>query len=182
MYGLVNKAIKGLISSRYGADAWQAICRQAGIGIDDFVRMDSYPDELSYRLVAVASRQLGVPAEQLLEDFGEYWTVYAAQEGYGDLLRANGPTIFDCLRHLDSLHTRVALLYPGLKPPHFHCSDITADSLILHYHSQRPGLAPMVRGLLKGLSTTFGTPVTVRQLQDRNDGADHDVFLVQRLP
>lgn len=180
MYGLVNKAIRGLVLAHHGEETWLAICRLAEIHLDDFVRMEGYPDELSYKLVAAASQELGLPAEQLLEAVGEYWTIYTAQEGYGNLLRASGPTIFDCLRNLDSLHTRVALLYPDLKPPHFRSSDETADSLILHYHSERPGLAPMVRGLLKGLSITFATPVSISQLQDRSQGADHDAFLVQR--
>lgn len=179
MYGLVNKAIEDLIRSRFGDATWQAIRKQAGVQAEEFVRMEDYPDELSYRLVAAASQQLALPPEQLLEAFGEYWTLYTAKEGYGDMLKAYGDSLFAFLQNLDDLHTRVGMFYPKLKPPHFECSDVTAHSLVLHYYSERPGLAPMVIGLVKGLGTTFNTPVAISQVQDRNAGADHDAFLLR---
>ena len=49
----------------------------------------------------------------------------------------------------------------------------------LHYHSERPGLAPMVVGMIKGLAARFDVPVLVEQVESRTDGADHDVFRVR---
>jgi hypothetical protein len=37
----------------------------------------------------------------------------------------------------------------------------------------------MVVGLVKGLGKRFDTEVDVTQTSDRNDGADHDEFLVK---
>lgn len=178
MYGLVNKAIKDFICTNYGETYWQAIRHEAGITIDEFVRMNSYPDEMSYRLVAAASLRLNLQADQFLEAIGAYWTKYTAQEGYGEMLKATGHSLFECLQNLDNLHTRVRLFYPDLKPPHFECSEISEHALFLHYYSERIGLAPMVCGLVVGLGEVFNTPVTVQQVMSKNAGGDHDTFLV----
>lgn len=182
MYGLVNKAIADLVCNRYGDEVWSAIKRTAGVDIDLFVSMEGYPDDVTYRLVAAASETLQVPAETLLEAFGEYWTLYTAQVGYGDLFRMGGTTFKEFMLNLHNLHTHVALTFPHLQPPSFWCTEITADSLCLHYQSTRPGLAPMVVGLVKGLGTMFETAVSVTQTRSSADGADHDEFSVRFEP
>lgn len=182
MYGLVNRAIADLVCSRHGEETWTAIKRKAGVDIDTFVSMEGYPDEVTYNLVSAASEILKVPADQLLEAFGEYWTLYTAQEGYGDLLRMGGRSFKEFMLNLHNLHTHVALTFPHLRPPSFWCTDVTDRSLCLHYQSMRPGLAPMVVGLLKGLGKMFETEVHVTQTRSRAGGADHDEFAVRFEP
>jgi len=54
---------------------------------------------------------------------------------------------------------------------------ITPESLLLHYYSSRPGLWPIVVGVLKGLSKEyFGFELGVELVQSRDEGADHEVF------
>ena len=74
------------------------------------------------------------------------------------------------------------MIFPQLKPPRFECTDVGANSLHLHYFTHRPGLAAFVVGLMQGLGKMFGTPVTVRLAASRDDGADHDVFVVTWSP
>lgn len=179
MYGLVNRAVEEMIRTRFGDETWARIKAEAGVEAEAFVRMDSYPDCLTYALVEAASRVLEQPAGRLLEAFGEYWTLYTGQEGYGELLRASGRDLWELLQNLDGLHARIGLVYERLTPPSFHCTDIGPDSLVLHYHSAREGLAPMVIGLVKGLGQLFGTPVHVAQILDRVQGADHDAFRIR---
>lgn len=180
MYGLVNKAIEGLICNRFGEETWEAIKRRAGIDEEGFVSLDSYPDSMTYALVGAASEVLKTPADALLEVFGEYWVTYTAKEGYGGLLDAAGGDLRTFLVSLNQLHARVRLAAPELRPPSFQCTDITDASLVLHYRSTREGLAPMVFGLIRGLSARFHTHVVVTQQRRRGeDGADHDEFLLQ---
>ena len=178
MYGLVNKAIEDLVCSRFGKESWEAIKRKADVDIEVFVSMDTYPDDVTYKLVGAASEVLGLPAETLLEAFGEYWVLYTGKEGYGEMLKMAGDTLPAFLQNLDSLHARVGLTFAQLKPPSFRCTDIREDSLRLHYYSDRAGLAPMVVGLLKGLGVMFETPVEVTHVSSRDNGHDHDEFLV----
>lgn len=182
MYGLVNKAIEGLICNRFGEETWEAVKRRAGIDEEGFVSLDSYPDNMTYALVGAASEVLGTPADKLLEVFGEHWVTYTAREGYGGLLDAAGGDLRTFLMSLNQLHARVRLVAPELRPPSFQCTDVTDTSLVLHYRSTRDGLAPMVLGLLKGLSARFQTPVEVTHQRRRGEGgADHDEMFVRFL-
>ena len=162
MYGLINKAIHDLVTSRFGEATWAEICRKAGVTDPGFVTMVKYPDDVSYRLVGAASEILKTPPEQILEAFGEHWTVYSAAVGFGHLLDFAGSNLVDFLRNLDTMHTRVALTFPELQPPSFKVTDVTDSSLRLHYYSQRPGLAPVCappRSTWTPLTKTSVTPV-----------------------
>jgi len=178
MYGLVNKAVQGFVTSQFGAEAWEAVRRESGISEVAFVGMNPYPDEITYQLVAAGSKLLNVPAEQILEAFGRYWMVFTAQEGYGPMLAMMGDTLPTFLRNLNPMHERLRLTFPKLKPPHITVTEETADSLRLHYHSQRAGLAPFVIGLLKGLGELKKTRLTVALDRAKGPGVDHDEFIV----
>ncbi|MHC4850985.1 MAG: heme NO-binding domain-containing protein [Planctomycetota bacterium] len=179
MYGLVNKAVEDLVTTRFGTHAWEDIAKRAGVEDVGFISIDPYPDEITYALLAAASRVLETPVEQLLEDLGEHWTHYTAREGYGDLLGISGESFHSFLESMDSLHTRIALSFPKLKPPAFECERKDDGDLLLHYHSERPGFTPMVKGLLKGLADMFEADVIIEQIAAKADGEDHDVFLIK---
>jgi Haem-NO-binding len=180
MYGMINKAIRDLVTSRFGEEKWQEIRRKAGVTDEVFINMVKYPDEATYKLVGAASEVLNTPAPAILEAFGEYWTVYSAEAGFGHLLEFAGSNLIDFLRNLDNMHTRVALTFPQLQPPSFKVTDVTDHSARLHYYSGRPGLAPLVIGMVKGLGKRFSTPVVTRLDKDksRENGHDHDEFIV----
>lgn len=179
MYGLVNLAIEEMVRGQHGSDTWERIKRAAGVDLDVFLSMEPYDDAISYRLVGAASDVLGQPADQLLEAFGQHWTLYTAQQGYGDLFRMGGSTFKEFMLNLHALHTRVGLSFPKLNPPSFWCTDVTDSSLRLHYQSSRAGLAPMVLGLVRGLGIMYDTDVQIEHEASRAQGAAHDVFLVR---
>lgn len=175
MYGLVNKAVVDLVVNKFGEDTWVAIKKKAGVDQDVFVSMDAYPDDITYRLVGAASEVLGIPPAAVLEAFGEWWVLYTAQEGYGPMLDAAGKSLREFLENLDALHARVALTMSELRPPRFRLVPVDSSNMVLEYHSTREGLAPMVVGLLKGLSQRFNTPIEVTHA--RRDS--HDEFAIR---
>jgi hypothetical protein len=179
MYGMVNKAIEDLIVTRFGTSQWMAVKEKAGVKEEIFLSNDSYPDQLTYQLVGAASEVLELPMRDILVAFGEHWVLHTARQGYGNMLEANGSTLQEFLINLPSFHTRVAMIFPNLQPPHFKCSDITGNSLMLHYQSHRPGLTDFVIGLLQGLGKMFHTEVEIEHCQRKSEGADHDIFLVR---
>ena len=178
MYGMVNRAIEEMVCLNHGGAAWERIKDRAGVDVDVFISNESYADDITYRLVAAASAELGLPAEQVLEAFGEHWVLHTAREGYGGLLEAAGKSLPEFLASLPNFHSRIAMIFPQLQPPRFRCTDVTESSLTLHYYTNRTGLVPFVVGLLHGLGRRFDTPVTVRIVESRDQGADHDVFAV----
>ena len=179
MYGLVNKAVQGFVTNQFGAEAWDAVRREAGVSEVAFVGMTPYPDDITYKLVAAGSKLLKVPAEQVLEAFGRYWMTFTAQEGYGPMLAMMGDTLPTFLRNLDPMHERLRLTFPQLKPPRMVVSDETADTLRLHYFSDRPGLVPFVVGLLKGLAQLKKTNLEIVSHRAKGDGTDHDEFIIR---
>lgn len=104
MYGLVNRALQQLVCARCGDEVWHAVRSRAGVEDEVFVRMDSYPDEITHRLLAAASVELNTPAEELLREFGRYWMRYTMVEGYGALLNDLGTSFQQALKSLDSMH------------------------------------------------------------------------------
>jgi len=182
MYGMVNRAVEEMVCTHHGEAVWERIKATAGVDVDVFMSNEGYPDEMTYRLVGAASEVLGVPADKILEAFGEHWVLHTARDAYGGLMQAAGKSLPEFLSNLPNFHSRVAMIFPKLQPPRFQCSEITESSLKLHYYTHRRGLAPFVVGLMRGLGRMFATPVTVRLVESRDDGADHDVFDVAWTP
>ncbi|MBD1921774.1 heme NO-binding domain-containing protein [Microcoleus sp. FACHB-831] len=182
MYGLVNKAIHDMVCSRFGEETWKEILHKSEVEVDAFISMESYPDDVTHRLVKAASLVLGLSASEIMQAFGEFWVQYTAEEGYGELMEMSGDTLPEFLENLDDLHTRIGVSFPKLQPPSFTCEEVEEQTLHLHYYSHREGLAPMVLGLVQGLGTRLDTDVVVTQIQTKSEGADHDEFSIQYKP
>jgi hypothetical protein len=178
MYGLVNQAIEDMIIAQFGEATWLKIKQEAQVAPAFFENMESYPDKITYDLVSVANKVLGISSEQILEAFGEYWVLYTAQKGYGDMLTMAGHDLPTFLQNLDSLHSIVGSMMPHLQPPSFKCTNITSNQLILHYYSKRQGLAPMVIGLIRGLGKRFGTVCEAKHMGREEGNEVHEVFEV----
>jgi hypothetical protein len=179
MYGLVNKALEEMITGRFGPEKWEEIRQASGVSVEVFISNNAYPDEVTFNLVGAASRILGIPAEEILHDFGRHWVLRTAREGYGELLHAGGRDLPEFLRNLPTFHARISLIFPHLNPPRFRCFDETETSLRLGYSSKRAGLAPFVLGLLDGLGEMFDTPVWVTTETCADGEPMSHVFLVE---
>jgi len=182
MYGLVNQAIQGLVTSRFGADVWDRIKSDAGVEVDTFLSMEPYDDSITYDLVGSASAALEMPAADVLRAFGEYWVLETAAKGYGDLMKAAGRTLPEFITNLDQLHSRVLMTFPNLRPPSFQCTPVGPGELHLQYLSEREGLEPFVEGLIAGLGKHFGTEVDVTMIQPGSETAGPAEFLVRYEP
>lgn len=182
MYGLVNAAIQELVCSQFGADKWEAIKKKAGVDIEVFNRMQPYPEDLTYNLVGAVSEVLGIPPDDVIKAFGEYWVLYTGQVGYGHMFQIAGSSLRDFLYNLDNLHSRIGQNFSQLQPPSFVCEDIDSQTLRLHYYSERAGLCPMVVGLLTGLGKRFNTKVEIEHPDCVRHHADHCEFTVKMTP
>ena len=161
MYGLVTKAFQDMVIQGHGEDAWQRIRKEAGLDDERVISLKNYPDSMTFRLVSAACHQLGAEANSILEAFGEYWVLYTAEEGYGDMLDFTGSTL------------------PELRPPAFSCENEIENSVELIYESSRDGLSPMVTGLLVSLGKRFDKALKVEQTVFKKDGNGPDRFFIQ---
>jgi hypothetical protein len=178
MYGMVNKAIEGLITENFGEETWEKIVDKSGVEDDTFISLEPYPDAVTYQLVGAASEVLDTPAAELLQAFGVYWTKYVGTQGYGELMALDDKPLGEFLAELNDMHTRVAITFPDLHPPEFSVESPEDNVHDVHYRSERPGLGPMVLGLLEGLLELKKLQGTVTWTQRKGDAHDHDVFRV----
>ncbi len=179
MDGLVTKALASVIRARLGDAAYAEVLRDAGVAETVFTSGEVHSDEVTFRLVGVAARALATSPAAVLEMLGEHWVEFAIREGYGRFLTTAGRTFRDVLMNLDRMHEKISLCYPHLQLPTFWCSEITDDTLVLHYSSARSGLSPLVVGIVRGLARMHHARVGIEHRRRRADGAHHDEFLVR---
>jgi hypothetical protein len=178
MYGIVNRAVEELIIERFGIEKWEEIKHKAGFNSEGFMTLKPYPDELTFKLVGAASEILNVPADTLLEAFGEYWILYTAEKGYGEMLNLAGDSFPAFLKNLNMLHGRVTNLMPELAPPQFECRNEQENSIELLYKSHRIGMIPMLYGLIKGLAKRFDKEVVIQEIESSVDENTTVTFLL----
>ena len=177
MYGLINNALRDMITTRFGEDQWQQVLATSGVPEDSFLTMRSYDDALTYDLAGAASQVLGAPLETCLELFGEYWIEETAGKSYGMLMDATGQNMVEFLENLNGLHDRITSTFLDYKPPSFRIEPVADCRYRLHYESSRKGLTPFVVGLLRGLAVRFDAKLTIESQQDEPAGeGTHTVF------
>lgn len=178
MYGIVNKAIEDLVIANFGEQKWEAIKERSNIDIDFFISSEPYDDDVTFKLAVAVSEEMNMSISDVLVAFGEWWVIKTTSEKYAGLMQSGGNNLKEFLLNLPNFHNRVMLIYPKLTPPEFKISDITENSIHLHYFSKREGLQEFVRGLIQGLGKMYETPTTIDLIQSRNDGSNHEIFKV----
>ena len=178
MYGIVNKAIEELVTANFGEDKWEAVKLRSGIDVDYFISTEPYDDDLTFQLAQAVSDEMGMTLSAVLIAFGEWWVVKTTKDKYAGLMEAGGDNLKEFLINLPLFHNRVMLIYPKLTPPEFKVSDVSDNSINLHYFSKRAGLQDFVRGLIQGLGLMYNTPVKITLLQTRDEGSSHEIFNV----
>jgi len=66
MYGLINKAVEGLVRSKFGDAKWERIRSRAGLPDEPFISMEQYEDKTTYDLVSRSSATTGRPTPRPL--------------------------------------------------------------------------------------------------------------------
>ncbi|KAG2499523.1 hypothetical protein HYH03_002469 [Edaphochlamys debaryana] len=179
MIGWINLSVEAFICDSFGRDAWLKIIKQAHVETN-WVSSCPYSDKITYDLVITGAGILGVSVPQALEAYGSYFVNYVVKQGYLRLLRSLGSNIAEFLANLNNLHLHLTMGFPAMVAPAFRVEQVTPISLLLHYHSIRPALWPIVTGVLKGSSQLlFGHGVEMEVLASREAGdCDHEIFRV----
>jgi len=182
MYGMINNALGEFITNSFGGLVWEQIATKAGCP-STYVSVDSYDDELTFRLVKAAHEILNIDIPTVLVLLGEHWITHVAKNGYDRILKATGKTFPEFLQGINTLHTNLKVSFKDMIPPSFWCTDVSKNSLVFHYKSGngRIGLAPLVVGMIKGLSGYLNVQILkMDQLQFCGiDDADHDSFAIE---
>ena len=176
MYGMVQLGLEKLVTEQHGAQTWFAITQAAGESDLVSISNQSYPDELTFKLVGAACEVLDTEPDVLLKEFGRFWVSTFAPEHYATLLDSAGSTLPEFLRSLNGLHARAGLIFQGYRPPRFEVIDHQDQALTLRYSSDREGLAPFVMGLLEGLGERFSIDIVIDQVRAKGKDGQDDIF------
>ena len=160
MYGMINDAIKTMVTEVMGATAWEKIQKKV-LAPADFERMGTYDDALTYNLVGAVSEMSGQKPEAILEAFGRFWIQYASKTAYGPIIRMFGENFKECVTNLDQMHLKMGAMMPGMRAPQFSVIETNGSEFTVRYRSTRAGLSPMVKGLIEGLGIYFEQNVKV---------------------
>eukprot|EP00049_Salpingoeca_infusionum_P016313 m.332128 g.332128 ORF g.332128 m.332128 type:complete len:262 (+) comp16056_c0_seq23:492-1277(+) len=183
MYGFLHSALVAWVRQRSDAEALMAKLLEAledhSEGrIDDFFAY--YPDTMTFLFLGTLSKLTGVKPDDLKFEAGVLSVNTFVETGYLPMLKALGPDLFTVIDNLDSMHDNFLAAFPKMRTPSVRPERESEDSFLVHYFSQREGLAPFMMGALKGLAALlFDLDVDITHRSKKGmKGATHDVFRV----
>jgi hypothetical protein len=177
MHGLINRAIQGFLRSSYGETLWQAVARDAGLGIHAFEAMQTYDTALTEAVLDAAARRLDRPREALLEDLGNYLVSHPTLEPLRRLLRFGGVDFHDFLASLEDLDGRARLAVPDLDMPELDLAELATDRFRLTCRVPVAGGGHVVVGLLRAMADDYGALVFIDHLGAGPQGEVIDIRL-----
>uniref|UniRef100_A0AC35U354 Guanylate cyclase n=1 Tax=Rhabditophanes sp. KR3021 TaxID=114890 RepID=A0AC35U354_9BILA len=150
---------------RYGEEFWTSVLARSGFeaGKENIVN-HYYPDSDTYALVDSVSALSKMPREEVWCMYGAFLIEYTMEIGWDELLRTLSPNLKGFLDNLDSLHHFIdeSIYKVSLRGPSFRTEQNEDDSITLHYFTGRPGLYPIVKGVLREVAKrVFKTDIVV---------------------
>ena len=179
MYGIINQSIQELILKEFGEETWLRILNKSGVGVAEFQNHEVYDDSYTYKLAGAIAEILDTTLENVLKMFGEFWIIEISQKKYPSMMATGGSSFKEFMLNLPTFHNRVYLTYPKLIAPEFKVREDN-ESLLVEYHSAREGLAPLMEGMLIGITKMFGEDdkKILKEYSKTPNGPDHDLFRI----
>jgi hypothetical protein len=156
MYGLVNRALQRFLCDTYGDAVWDDIARAAGLRIDTFEPLATYPEDLSRLILKTAAARLRQHPDDVLEDLGTHLVAHRGYEAPRRLLRFGGATFAEFLHSLDDLPDRARLALPDLSFPRLQTVAGPAQRFVVGVEPGLPGFSRLLAGVLRGMADDYG--------------------------
>ncbi len=178
MKGIVFSLLNEMVEETFGLAAWGQLLDDTGLeGI--YVATETYEDAELFALVGAAEKATGIPANELVRQFGEYMIPHFA---------ASYPMFFEGQENLKSLlltvdqviHVEVRKLYQNAGLPEFNYEDLDDNELVMLYSSPRK-LCSMAEGLIAGSAKHFNQKYSLDHSVCMHDGEDHCRFEIKML-
>lgn len=180
MHGIIFTALKKFVKARLGPEAWDALRTEAGLDGRIYLPVQPYPDEEIQALVSTASRLTGIPASDLLEDYGAF-IVPDLMTIYRGVLNPAWRTL-DLIDHVENtIHRVVRLSSPGATPPELSVVRLAPERLVIHYDSPRR-LCSVGKGLVRGIAAFYGETVAIQETSCMLKGHSACTILVTLTP
>jgi hypothetical protein len=161
LHGIIHAELRKYVEARHGSDAWNACLEAAGLSHKMFLPISSYPDADAVAIVSAASKLTNIPAERILEDFGEFIAPDLLNM-YQSLVEPHWKTIELLLHTEDVIHRVVRINNKGAQPPKLQFEPVGPNELKFYYHSPRR-MAAVAKGIIRGVAKHYGQTVLIRE-------------------
>lgn len=178
MQGAIFTAFSDMIIEKMGMEQWnELIDKTSPTSNGIYTSGAQYEDSELINMVVALSEKTGIPAEKLVEAFGQYLF---------DILYKNSPvdvSKIDNLRDFllaieDVIHVEVKRLNPDSYLPTFKYEDGPNGELIMYYSSKRQ-LCHASIGLIFGAAKQFDEVIEISHPQCMHDGAQSCKLIVK---
>lgn len=180
MHGIVFVELNQYVKQRLGAPAWKQILRTADLEHRVYFALDTYPDGEMQALVPAIAGRMGLSADKVMEEFGEFIAPTMLRM-YSSLLNPQWKTL-DVLEHTeDTIHRVVRMREKNALPPELECSRSGPAHVIVKYSSGRR-MCAVAKGIVRGVARHFGEVIEIQESMCMQLGANQCQIHVRRLP
>lgn len=176
VHGILLKGLKEFVVDRYDRRTWDQVRDESRVERKVYLPIETYEDGELSALVEAAAGVTGVPAAELLEDYGR--SVSARLLSTYDNVIDDDWTAVDVLEHVeDAVHGSLSAHNPNINPPRVDCTRASPGTLRLQYQSARQ-LCPVARGIVLGIGDHYGESFAISEERCVHDGDDVCEFVV----
>ena len=169
MHGIIHTELKRYVTTKLGAEQWTKLLAAAGLSDKIYVVGGSYPDAELVALVTAGAQATKLPADALLEDFGDF-IVPTLLETYRPYIDKRWRTL-DLLENTENtIHRVVRQRNPGAAPPHLKVTRPSKNEVVITYASPRK-LCAVAKGITRGVAKHYGERIEITELGCMNAGA-----------
>ena len=158
MHGVIFASFSDFLSARFGAETG----RRVFAGEPIYLLSEAYEDERLFALVERACEATGVPAEELLRDFGVFTAEVTFARLYPAFFAVAGASRPFLLTVEERIHELVRATIPNARPPQLHVDPFGEDGVGIAYTSARP-LCVVLTGLVDGTARHYGEQAEIAE-------------------
>ncbi len=175
MKGIVFNLLEECVTDAHGAETWDQMLDDAELtGV--YTSLGNYPDSDLLGLVASASDQLGLPADDVVRWFGQS-AIPLLAAAYPAFFTSHDNTLSFLLTLNDVIHPEVRKLYPGADVPVFDFAMDGERSLVMGYTSARQ-LCALAEGFIAGTAAHYDEEIDTTQEACMKRGAERCLIRV----
>ena len=177
MHGTILVLLKRYVTHAYDFAVWHRLVALSGLTETEFETQHVYPDAHLYKLLGTAAEHVGIPAEELLEKFGEF-LVPDLLFMYRKLLDPAWHTL-DLIEHVEErMHGAVRRDMRGASPPVLRVERLSPTVVRIQYVSPRR-MSALAVGIVRGLARHYGEEDDLRITPHTHDDGNRVEILVE---
>lgn len=171
MQGAIFTTFSEMIIEKMGMEQWNELLDKTqpeSQGV--YTKGDQYEDSELVNMVVALSEKTSIPAEQLIQAFGEYLFSSLYESSPADVSQVKTLREFLLMIH-SVIHVEVKRIHPNAYLPKFEYEDGENGALIMYYTSKRK-LCHASIGLIYGAAKQFKETIKISQPECMHSGAE----------